>query len=169
MILRITMWYICVFGHTLFVCEITQIYIILNCRFVNHLPITWTLQLSYYGFNETDMIVYILMSLHYHLIVMIIIKQNIYFRFDFSHIDVSRIISYYVLHDLISSTVLCYTTFHCMLDESAGSLWVWVLYCILWHYTTWFDIMLLLMLMMMIFNLIKLLFDFILLYITLFI
>ena len=54
--------------------------------------------LSYYDFGDICIIVYMLMPLHYYFIIMITIKQRIYFLLGLTHVDISRIISYYLCH-----------------------------------------------------------------------
>ena len=79
---------------------------------------------------------------HYtiYFIIMIIIKQRTYFWLDLTHIDISKIISYYVSYDLIICMKyfwsICYTTFYCMLNRSTHSFYV--LYCTWEQFTIWY-------------------------------
>ena len=87
--------------------------------------------LSYYDFGDICIIVCMLMPLQYYFIIMIIIKKRTYFWSDLTHIDISRIISYYVLHDLTLSTILSLCTRLVCWIISRIILYCIVLYCIL--------------------------------------
>ena len=121
-----------------------------------------TLRLWWYRYDSTH-------ANHTHF------RQRPYFWLALTHIDISRIISYYVLYDLTIYMKhfwpICYTTFYCMLDKFAESLCVWVLHCIVLNCivldnVTWFDMYVVgddddhhydhVMMMTMIFNLFRL-------------